>query len=284
MNAWGDANDFRYYWLAGKALIEGHSPYVMVQPGGPQHLVAGFLYPLPAAMLIVPFSFLSPIHAAVAFVSVSSGLLAWGLSKDGYERFPVFGTMPFLWAVTSGQFSPLIMAAAVIPSLGFALSSKPNLGLAGFAGYSNRRALIGCGLILIFSLLLQPSWPREWFDELNRRAPGNYGSPILLPGGLLMLCALLRWRRREARLLLTMSMLPQSLLFYDQLLLWLVPSTRTESAILGITSYAGWFFASLFVHGSTTEVSRIYGPAILLTIYLPCLVMVLRRPNSTASP
>lgn len=283
MMAWGNADDFRYYWLAARALTEGHSPYAVVQAGGIHQLAAGFLYPLPAAILIVPFVYLTPIHGATAFVAVSSGLLAWGLSKDGFQRFPVFGTMPFLWAVTSGQFSPLIMAAALIPMLGFVLPAKPNLGLASFAAYANRRALLGCMLILIFSLLLQPSWPNEWLHELKGRTPGNYGSPMFLVGGFAMLAALLRWRRSDARLLVAMSILPQSLLFYDQLPLWLIPETRTESAVLGLTSYVGWFLASQFIHGSTSDVSKVYGPAILLTIYFPCLVMILLRPNSAAS-
>ncbi|HKY98690.1 MAG TPA: hypothetical protein VJL35_12595 [Gemmatimonadaceae bacterium] len=171
------------------------------------------------------------------------------------------------------------MAATVIPSLGFVLPAKPNLGLSGFAALANRRAIIGCVVTLSLSLLLQPTWPVEWLMELKRRTPGNYGSPLLVTGGFLLLSALFRWRRPEARLLLAMSILPQSLLFYDQLILWLVPKTRIESALLGITSYAGWFLATRLIHGSTSDVSKVYGPAILLTIYLPCLIMVLRRPN-----
>jgi hypothetical protein len=176
------------------------------------------------------------------------------------------------------------MAACLIPTLGFFLVIKPNLGLASLASFPSKKALTGCAILVIISLLFQPSWPLAWLHAIRERNEVNYKIPLLLPGGFFLLAALFRWRRSEGRLLLAMSIIPQSLLFYDQLLLWLIPKTTTESAILGITSYIGWFIATLMVgNGDATAFSRIYGPALLMSIYLPCLVMLLRRPNEFAS-
>jgi hypothetical protein len=279
----GSAGDFTYYWLAAKAVLAGQSPYEVVHAGGTYHLKEGFLYPLPAALIVIPFTLLSPVGGAVLFVTLTTALLAWCLTRDGYWRLPTLGSVPYFWFVSTGQLTPLIMCAAVIPAFGFLFLLKPNLGAAAFASRPSKKAFIGCVALLLISLLIQPHWPIEWIDAVRARKAANYGSPLLIPGGFVLLLGLLRWKRPEARLFMALSILPQSLLFYDQLLLWLIPQTLNESALLGITSFIGWFVATAALGGGDTAyVSRIYGPAILVSIYLPCLVMLLRRRNEFA--
>ena len=281
----GSAHDFAYYWVAARALLHGENPYLAVQPGGIYNFKEGFLYPLPAAIIVIPFALIrDPILAAACFITVSTSLLVWALTRDGYARLPMLGSMPFLWSAWSGQLSPLIVAATLIPWLGFAVVAKPNIGVASVAHGFSWRGLIGAVLLILASLIVRPSWPQEWIAATSHRTGGNYSIPLLIPGGFVILLALLRWRRPEARMLVVLACLPQSMLYYDQLLLWLVPATLIESASLGILSFIGWSIARLYVGDTTAEVARAFGPAILYSIFLPCLLMILRRPNEGKLP
>jgi hypothetical protein len=72
------------------------------------------------------------------------------------------------------------------------------------------------------------------------------------------------------------------MLFYDQLLLWLIPKTRNELMILGMLSMVAPLIASYFIpHGvlNIRAVNQAYAPVIVALIYLPCLIMVLHRKN-----
>jgi hypothetical protein len=276
------ADDFSWYWLGGRALIVGRDPYVVVQRGGAFNLDAPFLYPLTTAMTAVPFAlWLSPIWAATLFVGVSAALLAWGITRDGFGRLPIFGSAPFLWACTSGQMSPLITACALIPALSWLTPAKPNLGLAAIAYRPSRTAIIGGLVFIAASLVIDPHWPREWMSAVATRTKANYGTPMLLAGGPILLLALLRWRRPEARLLLVLACVPQSILFYDQLPLWLIPRTRLQSATLGLLSLTGLLLGNLAIpdNPTTAQATNIYWPMIFATCYLPALAMVMREPN-----
>ena len=97
----------------------------------------------------------------------------------------------------------------------------------------------GPSIRVAISLAINPHWPVEWRSQLSHRSPGNYGIPLLLGGGPILLLALLRWRNPAARLLLVMACVPQSILFYDQLPLWLIPRSRLQSAAMGLLSLVG---------------------------------------------
>jgi hypothetical protein len=82
-----------------------------------------------------------------------------------------------------------------------------------------------------------------------------------------------------------MALVPQNMLFYDQLLLWLIPRTRNEFMILGMLSLVAPLVASIGMGASPdiAEVNRRYAPAIVWLIYIPCLIMLLRRKNEACS-
>ncbi len=78
-------NDFHDYWLAGKLILEGHSPYdsaalaELARREGLSLLVGGgYSYPLPFAVAMVPFALL-PFAVAVALFSAIS-LVLFGLT------------------------------------------------------------------------------------------------------------------------------------------------------------------------------------------------------------
>lgn len=96
-------------------------------------------------------------------------------------------------------------------------------------------------LILIVSLIVQPTWPWEWLAVLG--AHPNV-IPLLTPLGPCLLLALYHWRTARGRLFIGLALVPQRL-FYDQLLLWLIPSSaRMMAALIGVSwlTYFGWFF------------------------------------------
>jgi hypothetical protein len=224
---------------------------------------------------------LSPVASAAAFVGVSSGLFAWGVTSRGYGRLAAVGGIPFFWSVSSGQLSLLLTASAMLPGLGWLIVAKPNLALGLFA-YRPKRLTVIFGITFVaVSLIIMPHWPIEWWRAVRVRTESNYTPPILLFGGFPLLAALLKWRRPEARLLIAMALMPQSHVFYDQLPLILVPKNRNESMLLVITGFIGYAASTLLMppDASPSIAARFYSPAIIFGMYLPCLVMVLRRQN-----
>jgi hypothetical protein len=118
----------------------------------------------------------------------------------------------------------------------------------------------------------------------NLRLMSAHPAPITLPGGIAALLALLRWRRFEARLFLTMACVPQLMYFADQLPLWLVPKTRRESIFLSASSLVAWASALIITIRTGRQPAFDSSPYVLLGVYLPALVMVLRRPNEGPIP
>jgi hypothetical protein len=283
------ADDFSLYWLGARALIEGKNPYVVVQAGGAFNLDAPFVYPLTTAMMGVPFAlWLSPIWGATIFVALSAAMLAWGITQDGFARLPVFASAPFLWACTSGQLSPLLTAGALLPAVGWLAPVKPNVGMATLAYRPSRWSVAGSLLFVVASLVINPRWPVEWMAALSRFNWAHFGKgvPVTLFGGPLLLLALTRWRRREARLFLILSCVPQTLMFYDQLPLWLIPQTRLRSMSFSLVSLIGLILADAALPDARTyaQVGLVYWPMILATCYLPALAMILREPNTGQVP
>jgi hypothetical protein len=102
--------------------------------------------------------------------------------------------------------------------------------------------------------------------------------PLLVPGGLLLLLGALRWRTEAGRLLLAMSIIPQSMFFYDQLALGLVAQTFRQSLICALWSYAVAALAYLFAPSGldTLPQNAAYlSRMIVWGYYLPALAWVL---------
>jgi hypothetical protein len=136
---------------------------------------------------------------------------------------------------------------------------------------------VGGALLSLCALALVPSWPRDWLASAGH-SPVHL-APIRVLGGGLCLLALTRWRRPEARLLVAMACVPQSLLYYDQLPLWLVPRSWRESAALTLLSHVATFVVWWFQPLPVRDLLRVSGPVIVALLYLPALLMVMRRRN-----
>jgi hypothetical protein len=104
--------------------------------------------------------------------------------------------------------------------------------------------------------------------------------PIFVFGGPLLLLALLRWRRPEARFLATLACVPQTFSSYDSLLLFLIPKTRREALVLVAATTVATAIVG-FVGPAATYAATVhkFAPMRIVVVYLPALAIVLRRPN-----
>lgn len=271
--------DYEYLWRGARLWSEGIDPYSVRPRAAWLHLWPLFdrlFYPLPALLVVGPFAAWSLAVSQILFVSLASALLAWQLSKHALWPLLIFLT-PSMWmAAFIGQWSPWLTLAMLVPSLGFLFACKPTLGLACFVYRPTWRAFLsGCAILLV-SLALLPSWPREWLENLayvQRHPPA-----IMTPGGWLITLALLRWRQREARLLVAFACVPQLLFFADQLPLFLVARNRREALLYTLSGIVvGCIWVSR--HFMRYAAVQLTGPYVMLACYLPALWIVLRRPN-----
>jgi len=279
------AGDFSWPWRGARALLDGADPYAVLGHTSPT--VWPFNFPLyhPATTLVVlaPFALLTPIAAGATFFGLSSALLAYAVTAESWRRLPLFVSPAFLYASLMVQFSPLLTAAAASGALAWLWIVKPNIGLAALAAQRTRRAAVaalGVGVLIgVVSLILMPGWPAVWLASV-RDAP-QYAAPLLTTGGPILLLAALRWRRPEARLLLAMACVPSSPIIYETLPLSLVPRSTREAWVVCALGWAT--YATILLRGpytSTVDLTRASGPVLLWGLYVPCLILVLSRPNA----
>lgn len=266
------AKDFTWPWRAARILLDGHDPYRVIQATGAYPFNTPFLYPLPAALFALPVAPLAPAVAGTVFFALGSGLLAFALSatKEGLARLPLFVSAPFFMAGVLAQWAPLMMAAALIPTLQFLGAGKPNLGLACWLYRPTWRGAVGVLVVLGAAVLVRPDWPGEWRAALA--AAPRYRGPAMHLAGAFLLLSLVQWRRPEGRLFSAMAVLPQLSLFYDQLPLWLVPTTVWRSLALSALSWVAWlqWYPSRALPSSVAVAQ----PLILWLIYVPALLLL----------
>ena len=179
-----------------------------------------------------------------------------------------------------------------IPSLAWVLVAKPNVGVAMLAYVTELRqiqfVLVVGAAITIMSFALFPAWPIHWLTAV--KALSHMHAPLLLPGGVFVLLAMLRWRRPEARLIVALACVPQTNSWYEALPLLLVPATFRESIMLSAVSTTGgaWWqilYGRQFILGHTEEeLGRITGILMITFVYLPATLLVLQRPNEGKRP
>jgi len=277
--------DFDHVWFAARSILEGRDPYQLIGPGREYNWPWAFYYPLTAPTSILPLGLLPLAAARILYVAVPAGLLAFLLTRNGFNKLPLFASGAFLISVKTAQWGPLMMCSLLLPWLGFFCAAKPNLALGILAGTRSFRALArmlaGVIVVVLLSLALQPEWPKRWL-EVIASAPQPL-SILTLAGGPLLLLALLRWRRWEARMLLLFLLVPQTSGAVGTLPLLLVPRSFRALTVLSILSYVPIFFAPQ--PGQTIE-QWAYREAFatLFAVYLPVLWLIVRMPNQGPLP
>jgi len=229
-------------------------------------------YPMTAALFGLPFVRMSPEIAGGIFFGISSGLLAFGLTRQGYPRLLVFLAYPYWASTLTAQWSPLIMASAFFPVLLPVTLAKPQIGLPVAVTHLSRKGILACVIWLSLSLILMPTWPLLWWKQL-----GNYQHfvPLLVLPGPLLALALIRYREGDAWLLLLAAMVPQRW-FFDSLILWLIPKSRREIVFTAALSWGAGIWRWYHYPSSFNQVGR----WAVIFIYLPILVVLLARKQA----
>lgn len=268
------AKDFSYPWRAARALLDGLDPYQVIQATGPYPYNAGFFYPLPGAILALPFAPLPPAIAGALFVGIGASLLAWGVIRSAPHRLWLFASAPFVQAAILGQWSPLLTAAALTPALQFVLAGKPTTGFAAWIYRPTWRGVIGGLVVVAIAFVIQPTWLSDWRAAMP--STSRYRGPALTLMGAFLFLGLLRWRRREGRLFVALAIAPQLPVWYEQLMLWLIPSTRWRSLALTACSWVGYLI--WYPNRMSPQQNEIAFPLMLFSIYAPALVLLLLLP------
>jgi len=281
-------SDFDQVWIAANAVRHGADPYAALRATGwPFPLY----YPMTAAVIAMPFVLFPIAWARLLFFATGAGILAWTFGAVPHRRWAFFSGS-FLDAFALAQWSPFLTGSIELPAFlaGAVLTAKPTVGLALAVAFFlpiTRRtwfALAGALTTVVISLILTPSWPSN-FIAATRNSPHIVSPVTLLPLGPIILLALLRWRRPEARLLACLAVIPQTFVSYSTVPLFLVPKARRETLLLVLLADLVYGINSLLLPlagiRSESLAARVHMEAqpILALLYIPCLVMVLRRPN-----
>jgi len=262
------AGDFTWAYNAATDLLNGRDPY--------GHEFSRFWtpYPLPAALLALPFTVLPPEIAGAVFLGLSSALMVHGLTEKDFCPLLVLLSCPFWVCIQWAQWTPLIVASAFFPILMFVSVIKPHIAAPVVLMHWKVIGVISSATLLLASLLIYPSWPMRWFSQLSEFE--GYIPLLTIPGPLLLLAAT-RWRERDAQFLLLASIFPQRW-FYDALILWLIPKTRKEFLYSVTFSWGAYIWRQY--HMPETNLER--GLICTLFFYLPMLWIILARKRGEA--
>ena len=226
-------------------------------------------YPFTAGLFGFPFAWAPREIAAGIFFGISSGLMAFGLAREGYHRLLVFLAYPYWIALLYVQWAPLVLASAFLPLILPVTMAKPQVGLPIFLTRLSKRGFWACVVVGLASLAMFPRWPMLWLGQLHNYE--HFIALLVLPGPIILL-ALLRYRDRDAILLLLTACMPQRW-FFDVLILWLIPKTRKEIIITVFLSWCAGIWRYYLPPHSFIEVGRL----VVILIYLPMLAIVLLR-------
>jgi hypothetical protein len=280
------ASDFDQLWYGARAAWRGVSPYSVVGPG--REFEWDYLfYPMPAVVLAMPLALMPLLAARAVLAGTSAFLLSFALWREDRGRLLLFASAPTLIALGRGQASPLLLAAAFIPALSWLGTIKPNIAIALLPASRNLRTtmvagVIGTVILLGISFAIEPTWLSQWRDAVSHK---NDSAPIILRfAGFLVLIALVRWRRRDAWLVLLLACLPQTPSLYDAVPLFAVPRGARETAILALGGNLAFL---ALVSGIGFPAATAYGVRVttlsLVFMYLPTVVLLLIQPATDRS-
>jgi len=238
-----------------------------------------FPYPLTSALVAAPFAGLRPPAAGGVFIGLSFAVLAFALTRRALWPLITFLSAPLVLTLTTVQWSPLLLAAVLLPGLGWLGAAKPNLGVVAFVLRPQWSTVIGGLLLVAIAFWLVPRWPLEWMEHL-RLATLTYRPVVMWPLGFVGLAGLLRWRTFEGRALAAMTLVPLAPFHYDHLFLWLVARTWRQSLVLSACSWISVIVMLATTPHDLTKDPRLVQAIIVLGLYLPAAILVLRFPNS----
>lgn len=275
--------DFSVAWFGASAILNDANPYALVGPGRVYDWEWTLLYPVTALIPVIPLTLLSEQRAAIVFIWVSTFLLVYGTTAKSWHLLPVFVSEAFAASARLGQWSIIMTAMLFIPVLAVFAIVKPQASLPIIASTRSRTALgaalAGAVVLTVVSFVLSPEWPAAWLASVA--AAPYMVAPLTRMGGFLIFLVILRPRRWEAWLVLSMACLPQTWGWYNTLALLTIAATFREACALVLLSSLGAFFCDHFLEGRSVA---LVGAVMVATAYLPAVVVVLRRPNAGDLP
>lgn len=273
----GQSPDFTQHWIVARGVWEGGQPSPVLAASGWRY--PGYYYPLTAAVAVLPIAWLPLPVAQVFFVGASFSVLAYALSARGWWGLIWLVSGPVLMASAAGQWAPLLTAGIAIGGLRGLWVVKPNIALALAAGWGVTRQAVIVGLALtICSFVLDPTWPLDLLGALPNAH--HVVAPVLRPGGILLLLALVRWRSPAARYLVAFALIPQTTGLYDMVPLAYCARSQRELMVLTASTQLALVLQRDAVPGQAAAGLTWFWPYALGLCYLPSLFLVLRRPNT----
>jgi hypothetical protein len=279
-------SDFDQLWAGARALLDGANPYAVVRanaPGPVGPFEYNLYYPLPALLVVTPLALLPIVAARAAFCAISFGLLAFLLTRRAWYPLAGLASGAGLMTLTLAQWSGFTAAAVLAPALSVVAATKPNAHIAVFASYRQWRAVLvsaATGVIFfVIAFVVRPGWVGEWLGAINRDP--NLRPIGFHPLGWLLLLALFRWRRQASRWILVACFLPGTPVVYNALPLFAYRWSFRTTLILALLSHAA-MWPPLLVSGRAggfAGYAAVSVPSLLLLLYLPAVVFLLREPN-----
>ncbi len=260
-------NDFSIPLCGARHLAAGLNPYTCPTEGQPSN-------PLTTVIALLPLAWLPDKVASAVIMAVSTGLLAYALNRrEEPWRLLTFISVPFVYSVQISQWAPLFLAAVYLEWLYPIVLVKPQLGISvGVMNFARRRLIVVLALGLL-TFLIQPNWILLWWPQSV-----NYSGfvPVLSIPGVLLLIALIRWRTKPAQWLLLLSLTPQRS-WYDQLMLWVIPSTKRQMILLTVCSWVMWLPLILFGVHVLGAYDNLW---IVISLFYPALAIVLANKET----
>ena len=278
--------DFDQIWWAARLVLHGQDPYAVIngsRPGFPFH----YFYPMPATWAAIPLAGLDVYAARVTFAAASGAVFAYAVTRERWLPAVAVASQSYWSCVYLVQWTPIIAAAAVLPWLGWTWACKPNVAAIAAVGVRDRRALLVslafAAAFAVATLLVDPGWPLRWRDALET---AEHFRPIVTrPLGALLLLAVLRWRRAEARVLLALALVPHTPGTREALLFFVTPLNWMQAFALVVGSWgARWAVNGVPWREDFVLAMARSADSFLLWMFLPLLVLTLARPNAGSVP
>ena len=281
------AKDLTPVLMGVRSIMQGQSPFVRdVAVDGTG---ARMLYPMPTYLVFAPFAWTPDYLVRALWSGFGAAMLTWlALGRFGIHGLAIVFSRCGALAISIAQFSPYFFMGALVPGWQVLAVAKPTLGIIVWCYRPSWWPIIGGSVLIAASFLVLPTWITEWRSQLTGVGWYLPAAAIWRGGGPLLLLAASRWRRPEARLLLALACVPHNFAWYDQLLVFLVAERQREVWILFVLSWVAALGSAyaLFDLGyiNRPDPFSLFRIPIVALLYLPALLMVLKRPNKGAVP
>jgi hypothetical protein len=278
------SSDLAQIWAGSRAILQHQNPYEVVGPGRAFEWSFPLLYPMTAVVMMIPLAAVPMRWVDPLFVGLGFGLFTWAVTSRRLLAPALLAlvSFPALMTMQTSQWSLLLTGAALIPSAGWLLAAKPTIGLALFTAFPRRTPAVAGGLLFVLTVIIWPGWVADW--RATFASAPHIVAPVMRFGGPLVLLALLKWKRADARLLLALACIPHTTVPYETIPLFLIPRTWLEAWGLWALALLAYFAQGMMGPYESQAAYWASGAQwIVLLQYLPCLGMVLSRPNEWSS-